>query len=129
MKAELRRRGMKAYELPWGLVIDKSPTRMNSPNNCDVRSTRFWNVSKDSSTGYPMVRRRTVYMGKASRRKSENRELKRTNPGQFAQSHGKTGYRAALTRRLQILRSQWQWHANWPRSLMRQSAPGTSTLR
>src|SRR4051794_17593397 len=50
----------------------------------------FWNVSKDSSTRYPMVRR-PQYMGKASRRKNENRELKRTNPGQFAQSLGKTG--------------------------------------
>jgi hypothetical protein len=30
-------------------------------------------------------------MGKASRRKNENRELKRTNPEQFAQSHGTAG--------------------------------------
>src|ERR1051325_274426 len=63
---------------------------MNSRNNSDVRSTIFWNGSKDSSTRYPMVRR-PQYMGKASRRKNENRELKRTNPEQFAQSHGKTG--------------------------------------
>ena len=27
MKTELRKRGMKAYELPWGLVIDKSPDK------------------------------------------------------------------------------------------------------
>jgi hypothetical protein len=30
-------------------------------------------------------------MGKASRRKTENRELKRANPEQFAQSLGRTG--------------------------------------
>jgi len=38
-----------------------------------------------------MIREPQTHMGKASRRKSENRELKRTNPAQFAQSHGKAG--------------------------------------
>jgi hypothetical protein len=49
MKSELRNRGTKAYELPWGLVIDKFQEKDELRNDCGFRSTRFWHGSKDDS--------------------------------------------------------------------------------
>lgn len=76
----------------------KPPPRSTSLHTCkrsrrqaSPTATERLNASKDSSTRYPMVRRPQPHMGKASRRKNENRELKRTNPEQFAQSHATAG--------------------------------------